>query len=140
FDFNGSNPSGTPLYNGAHITTTPNDTTDDETIHVYLYNNIFQNQKADGGNNNTAIILNKYYDGTLNDYTLESDYNSYRQTGANTVFCVWSAYVGPNSDSYSFGANGPGHASGDWYNEYGFDTTVPGAGTGHFHSDVNSKG
>lgn len=139
FDNNGQSPNGTPLYNGAHLTTTPGLTTDVAPITVKLFNNVFRNQKDDGGNDNTAIILNKYFHAD-NVYTLTSDYNSYEQTGANTTFCVWSAYYGGGSATFSFGANGPGHASGNWYSWYGASTTPPASGTGHYHSDVNSRG
>jgi hypothetical protein len=139
FDRNGLSPVGTPLYNGAQITTTPNDVTDLALIHTYLFNNIFRNQKAGGGANNTAIILTKYFH-TNNNYTLTSDYNSYEQTGGNTMFCEWSSFYGPGNEEYTFGVDGPGHASGNWYSHYGPNATPPLLGTGHFHCDVNSKG
>jgi hypothetical protein len=141
FDSNGTNTaSATPLYDGSQITTTPNDaTTDGAAIHVYLYNNIFKGQRAGGGTDDTGVVLNKYF-GPGNNYTLTSDYNSYQQTGGNTVFCVWSAFYGPGVAQFDFGANGPGHTSGNWYLQYGNNTTPPAAGTGHFHSDPHSKG
>jgi hypothetical protein len=139
FENNGLNPDGAPLYNGSHFSNTPNDNTDLASIRTYLFNNIFRGQKAGGGNNNTAVILNKY-DGANTDFTLTSDYNSYQQSGANTVFCVWSAYFGPDAATFNFGANGPGNSSGAWYSQYGNSTNPPAKGTGHYQSDLHSKG
>lgn len=139
FDNNGLNPSGTPLYNAAHLITTPNTELDASTILVYVFNNIFRGQKQGTGNTRTAVILNKYM-GAANDYTLTCDYNSYQQSGANTVLAVWSGYYGPGATTFDFGSNGPGHASGNWYSWYANSTTIPAAGTGHFRNDANSKG
>jgi hypothetical protein len=138
FDRNGLAAQSPPLYNGAQLTITPNDASDTSVCVARIYNNIFRNQAAGGGNNNTSILFNKYFE-TSNKFTLDSDYNSYQQTGANTLFCMWAGYGGVEVQ-FTFGGNGPGHATGNWYSWYGNSTTPPASGTGHFHSDANSKG
>lgn len=140
FQDNGlSTLGGTPLYNNAHMIITPNSGADTNHIEAYIYNNIFTGQRAGGGTGNTAVFLTHYFKST-NDFTFVSDYNSYVQSGANTTFCSWSDAWGAGYAAFSFGANGPGHASGNWYLQYGNDTTPPALGTGHYHSDAHSKG
>lgn len=140
FENNGFNPRGAPLYNGSHFSTTPNAATDVAPIHVYLFNNIFRRQKAGGGTDNTGVLLNKF-DGANVDFSFTSDYNSYQQSGANSVFCLWSAYSGnPYYEQYDFGVDGPGHPSGNWYAHYSATTIPPAMGSRHFHNDAHSKG
>jgi hypothetical protein len=81
-----------------------------------------------------------------NNYSLESDYNSWTQT-ASEFAVKWSGlsapacFDGTHVLDFSYGTDGPGHASGNWYSWYSKDTTPPiGGGTGHLHSEPHSKG
>ncbi|MEI8139857.1 MAG: choice-of-anchor D domain-containing protein [bacterium] len=109
-------------------------------INAYLYNNVFYKGIS-------MNILGGAWGGTpALSYTLNADYNSYIQR-ASEYFCRWSYWntmppSGVNKYDFSYGANGPGHASGYWYNFYGANATdQPTNGcTGHYHCDAHSKG
>lgn len=128
FDYNGQ---GGGLYNGSQLSITPESTSDTNVAAAYSYNNIFQNSFTNVLENNISHPTNRF--------TWLSDYNSYKQAGSER-FCLWSLSYGPSQVFFTFGANGPGHASGNWYSWYAQDTTPPLYGTGHFHSDSHSKG
>ena len=102
-------------------------------INVYMYNNIFYKP---GGRTN---FLNKLWAQGSSRFNVNSDYNSW-VARAGELFCQWSYYIDPGL-MLSYGANGPGHKSGSWYNCYGSTTSAPANGsTGHYHADCNSKG
>jgi hypothetical protein len=140
FENNGIAPSGTPIYNGSHVVTTPDSAFDAAPIHAYFINNVFRGQKVGiTKNTSTGIFINRCQ-GSNNNYTLTSDYNSYEQSGTNTLFCIWSVSYGPASATFNFGANGPGHVSGNWYSQYANNIARPALGTGHYQSDAHSRG
>ena len=70
---------------------------------------------------------------------IDSDYNSWVQRSGEE-FCRWGYYT-TDQKSYSYGSNGPGHNSGDWYTYYGHTSSAPSNGAlGHHHADAHSKG
>lgn len=106
-------------------------------IHGYLYNSIFYKPNAsiaDGAN-----YICAYWDMNFSDFSLDSDYNSWIQTGGEP-FCKWGWWGGGSPKLYSYGTDGPGHGFGsDWYDDYGNNTTLPSNGcTGHYHGDEHS--
>lgn len=129
FDGNGS--SGDSLV-GCNFSSNP-DESDTNTINVYLYNNIFYKPYYNN-------VLSRLWIRTSTRHNWYADYNSYIQR-ASENFASWGTYA-PSSEtaSFSYGANGPGHSSGNWYNYYGASATVPTYCIGHHNSDANSKG
>ncbi len=128
FDNNGQ--AGGP-YDGSQLSITPETITDTNVATAYSYNNIFQNSYINVLENNISHPTNRF--------TWLSDYNSYKQNSTER-FCLWSLSYGPTQVFFDFGADGPGHASGNWYDWYLQNATPPLYGTGHFHSDSHSKG
>ena len=108
-------------------------------INVYFYNNIFYKP--------TAIKYAwNYSEGYICDgskYNLYSDYNSWVQNSfkfmvGSEAFVQWSFNLNSAyKKTFYYGADGPGHASGAWYNNA--DETGTGV-LGHFHCDAHSKG
>lgn len=115
-----------------HLNVTPNSQTDSSTIDAVTYNCIF------GPTRGPTMISTGYGAVDTTDFTWLLDYNAYNP-GWSPNFCKWSYFQSPAAD-YNFGANGPGHASGNWWSQYGTTTTPPAQGTGHFHSDAHSIG
>ena len=115
-----------------------NDNPDRTVIAARILNNNFF--KPSGASEN---FYNHYFKQNVDsDYlSMECDYNSWVQT-ASEAFATWAGSEGaPDTTTYSYGANGPGKASGNWYSWYSYSTTPPTNGaTGHFQSDANSKG
>jgi len=109
-------------------------------VNARVYNNIFY--KPSGGYCN--MFVENYC--PSNNYSLESDYNSWTQT--STDFAIkWAALAASACFDpaevldFSYGADGPGHSSGNWYTWYSKDINPDiGGGTAHFHCDANSKG
>lgn len=120
----------TGLYDGGQVCITAGQLSDTNRIDFVCLNNVLHE-----GPTNCATFLNKYGNGT-NHLNLTIDFNSYDQAGS--VFAEWGAYV--SDTPYTYGANGPGQTSGDWYSQYYTSTTPPTFGTGHYHNDSNSKG
>lgn len=119
--------------NGANITLTADSATESYRGIVYLLNTI-------GLDPYYVQIENSHFNLATNDITLISDYNSWRQRSAES-FAQWAfSDASGENKTFSYGANGPGHASGNWYSWYGGTTTAPTNGTGHFHADANSTG
>lgn len=127
FDNNGG---GDTVSEGCNFYFTADDQYETNAIVVRAYNNIMRRAGA------SQMVVP--YGIATNQVTLDSDYNSYEQR-ASELFCRWNFYQAPDKD-YSYGVNGPGKASGEWYTEYQTTTTVPYRGTGHYHCDGNSKG
>ena len=100
-----------------------------DTNHTVLrvYNCIFTNGGTYVFNADTAPA-------TGADLTWDMDYNWYGTTVRN-AFVNWGW-----QKTYSFGRDGPGHASGQYYTEYRTSATPPQSGTGHYHCDAHSKG
>ncbi len=117
--------------NSINLSITPNDNTDTNLITAYVYNNIFQHP--------FAFQLETSWDSPTNNQNWNCDYNSYKQNGSES-FCLWSLSYGPSQATFGYGANGPGHASGNWYNWFQNGSTSITLGTGHFHADAHSKG
>lgn len=126
FDSNGLSDTN----EGSNVHFTPDTQYETNAITARLYNCILI---GPGG----CQIMVPYF-ATTNQFTLDSDFNSYQQR-ASEYFCRWSYYVSPAVD-FSYGANGPGHSSGNWFSWYGTTTTPPLRGTGHFGADANSTG
>jgi hypothetical protein len=136
----GSGTGVCPSYEAGNLIITPDTYTEVLTDTAYLYNNIFY--KPAGLEN----LANKYWNhaalGTVN-FSVVSDYNVWTQR-ASEYAAYWGLFGGSHTAavSFSYGANGPGQASGNWYDWYGGaadDTPVGGAGTGHLNADANSK-
>jgi hypothetical protein len=123
FDNNGYGSSNVQY---ANIGLTPDNDQSKDTI--YLYNNIFY--KPGGGSN----LLNERYWDDDDVFDLHSDYNSWVQRSSEN-FATFAYFI--TDCQYSYGANGPGQTSGDWYDEKGCDTTA--SSKGHQGSDANSK-
>lgn len=112
-----------------------NDNAERETVTCYIYNNIFYKPAGRGNFNNHQFDQDIDSDG----FSLDSDYNSWiARAGEN--FGYWAGAEGaPDNQTYTYGANGPGHASGNWYAFYSYSATGPTNGaTGHFHCDAHS--
>jgi len=109
--------------NDVNLLTHPDGIGDTQSINARIYNSIFY--KPGGGDGNTSTA---YWSDAASRYVRYSDYNTYIQTGSE-YFSMWGNYGG-GSDVYNFsyGGNGPGHASGTWYNWKSW------------HNDANSKG
>ena len=109
--------------NDVNLLTHPDGIGDSQSINTRIYNSIFY--KPTGGDGNTSTA---YWSDAASRYVRYSDYNSYIQTNSE-YFSMWGNYGG-GSDVYNFsyGVNGPGHASGTWYNWKSS------------HNDANSKG
>lgn len=115
---------------GANIHITPDTQYETNAIVAHVYNNILIGPGA-------CQIMVPYFSAT-NQFTLDCDYNSYQQRSGE-YFTRWSYYVSPALD-FSYGADGPGWASGNWFSYYGANATAPLRGTGHFGADANSFG
>jgi hypothetical protein len=113
-------------------------------MRVYLYNNIFY--KPAGGKNGRTPYWHKDY----SNFSIDSDYNSWVQR-ASEVFWGFGEFAGYScGQDHTYGANGPGHTSGEWYSYYSCGPSgyprlsmpegAPRSGTGHYHCDANSKG
>ncbi len=118
-------------YEGGHIRLGPNDRHDTNLVTIRIYNSIFFRQTA-------GLVYSIKSSNPTNQIVLDSDYNSYIQQASET-FSYWG-WNEANLKEYSYGANGPGKASGSWYTDYYVNATPPAIGTGHFHSDANSRG
>ncbi len=130
FDNNGA--FGETLKYKGNIVVTANHFYDDSLIKAYLYNNIFY--KPAGHYN----LINQYAVNT-NDISLYSDYNAWIQNSSEKCFS-WSHFYSP-ATQYSYGPDGPGHSSGNWYNWYNESTTpIPNGSKGHYTNDANSVG
>lgn len=137
---NGYNSTwASPKFNNGQIISTANGASDTNRIRMHCYNNIIRDQLAGTGNTNTPIFQNKRLYLT-NDWALDSDFNYYEQGSSNTMFAIIGS-SGALTATFTFGANGPGNASGNWFDWYATSTsTLTHAGTGHFHADANSRG
>ncbi len=116
---------------------------DDETVKVYLYNNNFY-KPAKGSN-----ICEFFHDsdgavfpGIGTDFSLYSDYNSWRQSGTETQFSIFAfskdGGLGDNASTYTYAD--VGNTGSNWYLKYS-NTTEPEPplfGIGHYHADANS--
>lgn len=126
-------------FNNGQIITTANGASDTNRIRFHCYNNIIRDQLAGPGNTNTPVFQNKRLYLT-NDYTLDADYNYYEQGSSNTMFAIIGS-SGALTATFTFGANGPGNASGNWFDWYATSTSpLTHAGIGHFHADAHSRG
>ena len=103
-------------------------------VTAHVYNNILDTSYK-------ASWFVPTYATNINILTIDSDYNGYKQ-GGSTYFCMWAYYTTGQAKNYSFGANGPGHAAGQYQTEYSNSTTAPppANGTGHFGCEVHSVG
>ena len=117
--------------NSINLSITPNDNTDTNLITAYVYNNIFQRPYS--------YQLETSWDSPTNNQNWNCDYNSYKQNGSES-FCLWSLSYGPSQATFSYGANGPGHASGNWWSWFANSVSQTSTGTGHHNSDAHSKG
>ena len=99
----------------------------------YVYNNIFYKP---GGNRNLSV--ERWASTTSNQFVMNSNYNSWVKR-ASEYFCSWMHYgVGDEECNFSYGTNGPGKATGNWYNWYGCHDSA--SSQGHFQQDANSVG
>lgn len=114
-----------------------NDNGERETVNVFFYNNICY-KPAGRGNINVHYYKQDVDSDGLN---LNSDYNSWiARAGENFGYWAGGDTV-PDNQTYLYGADGPGHASGNWYAFYSYSTTGPTNGAlGHFHADAHSRG
>lgn len=126
FDNNGFGDS----QEGCNIHVTPDTSTETFQIRTYLYNNISRRP--------TGSALFVPFASASNNLTVDSDYNSWQQNSSE-YFCRWGYYGGQTID-FSYGSNGPGRSSGNWYSYYGNSSTALPSGVGHFHNDSHSKG
>lgn len=113
---------------------------DDQTLNAHVYNNCIYKPAS-----TYAAFTTDNFNHTTNVFNLDMDYNSWVQRASEDA--MWwnplnnSWYNALDNQTFSFGANGPGHASGNWYAWYSYDTTPPvKGGTAHFHADAHSKG
>ena len=137
YDNNGT--SGT--YEDCNIMFHNNLGTDEGVVNAYLYNNIFY-KPAHNYNLFQAIWWVNKQVGTnyISPINIYSDYNSWVQRSSED-FSMWGGFNGDEETiSFPYGANGPGHTSGNWYNFYGGSATVPTYALGHYHADAHSKG
>lgn len=112
-----------------------NDSSEREVVNGYIYNNIFFKPSGRGQFNVHYFNQDSESDG----FSLYSDYNSWVST-ASENFAYWgSSEVTSDNQIFTYGANGPGNASGNWYVWYSYSITQPTNGAfGHFHADGNS--
>jgi hypothetical protein len=134
-----NNGSDTSDWGRANIQVGPDAGGDTSRIAVYFYNNAFYRPASQATRNYLMGRWNRTGSGAT-DFTLYSDFNAWVQTGSE-AFVTWGAYAGSDDNSdFSYGANGPGRATGNWYNYYGSSTSPPVKGLGHYHQDSHSKG
>lgn len=115
---------------------------DNQTVKAYIYNNAFY-KPADNSN-----ICEFHHDsdgqapagGT--DFSLYSDYNSWRQSGIEDQFAMFAfskdGGLGDTNSTYTYAD--VGNVSGNWYLRYS-NTTEPEPplyGIGHYHADEHS--
>ncbi len=114
-----------------------NDGGERQIINANVFNNIFD--RPAGPQN----FYNHYFrqDVDADGLNLTMDYNGWIQR-ASEQFAAWAqSNPLPDNTLYIYGADGPGHASGNWWAWYSSSTTPPANGrTGHFHADPHSKG
>ena len=118
-------------FDGDNISVTPDNNADTNLITAYIYNNILQRPFDEQ--------YRTSFDSQTNNDSWNCDYNSYKQRSSES-FALWSESYGPAQAIFSYGANGPGHASGNWFTWYQNGSTSITLGTGHFHADAHSKG
>ena len=93
-------------FNSVNMIVTPDTAHDTNLITAYIYNNIFQRP--------FAYQFQTEFDSQTNNDSWDCDYNSYKQNGSEH-FALWSLSYGPSQATFDYGANGPGHASGNWW-------------------------
>ena len=111
-------------------------------INAYLYNNIFYKPNVAAGGQNLAVETWLQTTPPVSGLNWYADYNSYVQSSAGEYFNTWGL-LSPSDQttSFTYGLNGPGHASGNWYTDYGGSTSQPISGAlGHYQQDSHSKG
>lgn len=116
---------------------------DDETVKVYLYNNNFY--KPAKGSNLCEFFHDSdgaVFAGRGTDFSLYSDYNSWRASGVESQFAIFAfskdGGLGDANSVYSYADIG--NISGNWYSRYS-NTTEPQPplnGIGHYYADGNS--
>ena len=119
----------------SHISINPDDLDGKGPLVAHVYNNLF-------GNGLGSYLYVDRVNSDTNQFTLDMDSNSYQQ-GTERQFSVWNEYgeAGQPTAYFSYGTNGPGHASGNWYSWYRWDATPPPrGGAGHLNCDAHSKG
>ena len=130
------------IFDGANlVANNSSDGLEQAVFFVRAYNNIFY--KQGGGVTRWNFQCQRWKIGSLpTNLTYEWDWNCFVQASSEP-FAYIGSFVGAsdNTAEFFYGANGPGHASGNWYDYYGGTAVAPTNGSlGHFHSDVHSKG
>jgi hypothetical protein len=126
--------NGTEAQSGSYsgnLRITPNSATDSGHIVARVYNNVFYKGW------DCAITTSHFDTAGGTDFTLDEDYNVYVQR-ASEMFCQWAYFQSGAAVNVAYGADGPGHASGQWYSRAGVSTATPTLGTGHLGCDAHS--
>jgi len=98
---------------------------DANTINAYIYNSIFYKPTGTDGN-----VDHLYWEDVGDPMDVDSDYNSYIQNDSEYFKQTGGYGGGSDVTNFSYGANGPGHASGTWYDFQSWNNDANSVGTG----------
>jgi Right handed beta helix region len=119
------------IYNAVNMAVGDDQGNDTNLVNFYGYNNIMASP--------FGYQYMSFSSTPTNHVNWFLDYNSYQQRSAES-FAIWSLSYGPDQASFTYGVNGAGHASGNWYSWYGSGAVNLSGGIGHFNCDPHSTG